>query len=127
MQLYEAAKAILERSPADNLDLRKAVMDVMSLALKADEEITSLRRRVGELEQAAEVEQSLILEQGVYWTPGDGGNRRGPYCPACWGRDKKLVPMQLSETARGGNFWAVCPVHQVTNFTVTVQSGRTGW
>ena len=121
MSLYEAAKAVLQHSPVDNLDLRKAVMDLMSLALEADEEIGNLRRSVRELEQAGEIKQALILDQGVYWLPDQSGNRRGPYCPACWGKGKELVPMLLTETAQKGKFWAICSVHhQVSGFTVTI-------
>jgi hypothetical protein len=95
-------------------------MDLMSLALEADEEISTLRRTVRELEQVAEADKSLVLEQGMYWLPEGQGRKQGPYCPACWGKDRKLVPMLIKETARQGVFWAVCQVHQVDNITFTL-------
>lgn len=121
MSLYDAAKTILHHAPADNLDLRKAIMDLMNLALETDDQVARLRSRVGELEQAAEINEALILDQGAYWRLDNNGKRLGPYCPACWGKDRKLVPMLLTETANRGRFWAVCSVHAgVNNFTVTI-------
>jgi len=111
MSIYDAAKKILDKAPADNLDLQRAVMDVMNLALKADEELSKMRLQVSSLEESLSVEKKMILKNGVYWLPGKESGLDGPFCPACWGTGRNLVPMLLKETAQRGKFWATCSIH----------------
>jgi hypothetical protein len=121
MSIYDAAKRVLEKAPADNIDLRRAAMDVMDLALKSDEELSKMRQLVSTLEQAMSVDKALTLKNGVYWMPVADGKMEGPYCPACWGTEHNLVPMLLKETAQLGTFWATCSIHDTgVNFTTMI-------
>ena len=121
MSLYDAAKKILDKAPADNIDLQRAVMDVMNLALKSDQELAQTRERIMALEKSLAAEKSLVLKSGVYWMPTAQSALEGPYCPACWGTNRNLVPMLLRETANRGTYWATCSLHnKAGDFTIKI-------
>lgn len=121
MSLYDAAKKILDKAPADNMELQRSVMDVMNLALKSDQELAQARERIAALEKSLATEKSLVLKSGVYWMPSARSGLEGPYCPACWGTNRNLVPMLLKETAIRGEFWATCPIHNKPgDFTIKI-------
>jgi hypothetical protein len=121
MSLYDAAKKILDKAPSDNMELQRAVMDVMNLALKADQELAHVRERIATLEKSLAAEKNLVLKSGVYWMPTAQSALEGPYCPACWGTNRNLVPMLLKETAKHGTFWATCSIHnKAGDFTTKI-------
>jgi hypothetical protein len=121
MSLYDTAKKILDKAPADNMELQRSVMDVMNLALRSDQELAQARERIAALEKSLATEKSLVLKSGVYWMPSVQSGLEGPYCPACWGTNRNLVPMLLKETARRGKFWATCSIHnKAGDFTLEI-------
>jgi hypothetical protein len=83
--------------------------------LKLEEEVMDLSRdkrrledRVGELTLILEVKESLIYEDNYYFVQR-GDIKDGPYCSACWDRNKYLVRIH------SGTFSYGCPVCSSTS------------
>jgi len=49
------------QAPADQLDLQRAIMDVMNLALRADKELAEAQEKITRLEREMDVEKNLRL------------------------------------------------------------------
>ena len=44
-------------------------------------------------ERIAEFENEMVFEHNVWWRTSPTGGRTGPFCPKCWGREKRLNPL----------------------------------
>ncbi|RMF70868.1 MAG: hypothetical protein D6738_15105 [Acidobacteria bacterium] len=53
------------------------------------ERAAALSRRVAELEEKTAAVDRLVEDEQGLWRPGD--EDPGPYCPACWHDDRKLI------------------------------------
>lgn len=80
---------------AEYLALMDQMMTIREQVADLQEELHSARRRVRELEDAAQTKANVTFDRGVYWTgetrtPGADG----PYCPRCLDVDNKLVRLK---------------------------------
>ncbi len=55
--------------------------------------LTAAQKEIDDLKAAAEMRSALTFEDNVYWSNVDG-ERRGPFCPACFHKSKEAVPLQ---------------------------------
>ncbi len=79
-----AAKAEAEK--LKNQPLLAAIIQLQGFAFELQAENETLRRE-------RDREASLTFQDGVYWS--DDPRNPGPFCPTCWGRERKLIPLQL--------------------------------
>ena len=53
MSLYDSAKIMLDRLPANDIELRKSMLELMAQAVEVDSELAKAKRRIEELEKVA--------------------------------------------------------------------------
>jgi hypothetical protein len=85
---------------------------------EAQQEIMDLRTKLAAGEVEAALEADVEFEQdGNFWVrKSEREKALVPYCPACWGKDKKLVAM--APYKHPGVFR--CPLHEKTAYTTKV-------
>jgi hypothetical protein len=93
---------------AGNIELYEKILNLQGQALELVEENGKLRSENRELSEKLHKKDHVISERNVYWVV-EGDQRKGPFCPICYGKDDKLIPITLLEKddSRG---WAKCHV-----------------
>ena len=87
------------------MSLRQAVLD-------AQEENLELRKKVQELQMAAELEKELTFDGEVYWRTRDG-KKEGPFARNV-GTPNRCLCIYTGTVADGGATHALCILAQVT-------------
>ncbi|MEJ7609179.1 MAG: hypothetical protein WKF37_23630 [Bryobacteraceae bacterium] len=100
-----------------------ALSDAQSAVHSADETNRQLRAEITALKDAQAVRQDLIFGDEVYLRKETNGKLDGPFCPACWDIDGKLVRLKLDYI---GNYAGAaqgslcrkydCIVHKISYF-----------
>ena len=78
--------------------------------LQLQEENQELRKKVQELEEALSVRANLRYESPYYWLKTQE-KKEGPYCQACYDKERKLIRLQDRKDGR----WT-CVVCKVTYY-----------
>src|SRR5262245_34678792 len=87
-----SAKEIAELIRAyNNMELYQKIVDLRDEIFKLSEENLTLKGRICELERQQEVVAKLTRDGNVYYQDLGNGERRGPFCLACWDGDRKLI------------------------------------
>lgn len=86
---------------------RRLLMEVQSRGIALHDEISMLKARLKNLEDAICLAETLTLEKGFYWLSA-GGLRQGPFCPRCYEYEGGLIRL---ERARGS---LCCPYCHAT-------------
>ena len=76
-----------------DLEAQEKIMELCDACVSFREESLALRERVKELEQKLSQKDKVIFETGTYWVEGQE-IRDGPYCPACYDSNDKLIRLQ---------------------------------
>jgi hypothetical protein len=90
---------------------RVKIMELKEVAITLQEENLALKEKLRQLEVGSGLRSNMRFDRGLYWklaSPGDENSREGPYCQACFDRDKKLVHLHRNQNPQGGWFCAVC-------------------
>ena len=82
-----AATAKAEAEKLKNQPLLGAIIELQGFAFELQAENEELKR---ERDQRA----SMTFRDGAYWS--DNPRNPGPFCPTCWGRDGKAVPIHTT-------------------------------
>ncbi len=87
---------------------------------EAQLELSNLRTQLADKEALKALEADVEFEQdGQFWVrKSERHSGLVPYCPACWGKDRKLVA--LAPYSRPGVFR--CPLHEQTVYTTSAYS-----
>ncbi len=85
-----------------SVELQQMLTDMRKEALDREEEVLVFRKRIQQLEEAADIRANLSYDRGAYWL-----NKEGPYCQRCWDVDNKLVRLQDHSSTDAGPYW-VC-------------------
>jgi hypothetical protein len=72
-----------------------ALSDAQSTVHAAEEVNQQLREKITTLKEAQSVRDSLVFGDEVYVRRKGDGTFDGPFCPACWDIDGKLVRLKL--------------------------------
>jgi hypothetical protein len=75
-------------------DLYQRIVDLRDEIFALREENLSLKEKVKEMQDAADISSQLVREQNFYFRKFADGTKAGPYCLACWDGDRKLVNVQ---------------------------------
>jgi hypothetical protein len=120
-------------------NLQGRLIDVQQQALTLQSDNQDLRDEIRRLKQAAEEEEQLVYQHGVFWKTSDAltldedenGNRiigthwDGPYCPLCKEVNKQAVHLKWFKHVapkQPGNLIWMCEVHNVQYEAPTMQS-----
>jgi hypothetical protein len=93
------------------LQAKEKLIELKEAAVTLQEENLALKQKLKQLESAAGVPPNLLFDKGLYWlmaSPPDSNNRQGPFCQACFDRDKKLVHLHRNQVTQSGWFCVVC-------------------
>ncbi|HEV2348899.1 MAG TPA: hypothetical protein VG028_03530 [Terriglobia bacterium] len=78
------------------LELQQRLAEVQQTFAELFEENQRLKERGRELEAQINEEISYPFMEGVRWKKSaDGGKNDGPFCPVCFGKDRKLMPLRF--------------------------------
>ncbi|HAN10104.1 MAG TPA: hypothetical protein DCP90_05785 [Clostridiales bacterium] len=78
---------------ADNIELYQKILDIQASALELQEENINLKNKVRELEKRKNIEDSLEFRENAYYKKLEDNKEDGPFCSACWDKDKRLTRM----------------------------------
>jgi len=79
-----------------NLEAQEKIMELREAALECREENLTLKGRIRELEEQLSNQEQMHFDGRIYWKGKRGvrGPDNGPYCPACYEKDGKLIRLQ---------------------------------
>ncbi len=79
------------------LEAQEKVMELREAALACREENLKLRERLKKLEEKQDMKDQLYFDGRVYWlgTTTTPSQQSGPFCPACYDKDEKMIRLQL--------------------------------
>ena len=84
------------------VDIQIKLIEAQSQILEVQEENRTLKEEVGTLQEQLKIEHEVVSHDGAYWKKLIGGTEDGPFCPRCWGLNKKLVyPSHVAEKNNG--------------------------
>ena len=107
MGILDTAKdAVMLVQKIDNIELYRKILDLQADALKIQEENDKLRGKVKSLEEALQIQGTLVFEDNSYFVI-KVGSKEGPYCSLCWDKDRQLVRKHKDE-----HDWWWCLIHQ---------------
>lgn len=101
MGLIETMKDVAELvQKADNIELYRQIMMLQTEAFSLVEENHVLREQVRSLTDQLALKVGVVYDALYCWVVKADGTKDGPYCPACYGADGKLVYMpRMGETS----------------------------
>ncbi|MBI5817527.1 MAG: hypothetical protein HZA88_00920 [Verrucomicrobia bacterium] len=95
MSLVDNAKDIYELvKKSATIEVQEKLMGLREEALTLQEENLSLKKRVRDLEEAAEKRVELQIDGEMYWRVKQGGQREGPFCTRCHDTKSQLVHLR---------------------------------
>jgi regulator of replication initiation timing len=71
--------------------LQSQLLDAQSQLSELIEEISKLRQANEALRTEMKNLKELEFRQGLYWRKGEGIEDKGPFCPTCFDKDRKLI------------------------------------
>jgi len=86
-----------------DIDLNRRILNLEEEVLDLSREKRRADEKVEELERALNLKQNLLFEDNYYYIQR-GDAKEGPYCSACWDRNKNLIRIH------SGMFGYGCPV-----------------
>ena len=92
------------------VEYQEKIMKLKEAVLQLQEENQELRKKVQELEEALSIRANLKYEPPYYWLETKE-NKEGPYCQACYDKERKLIRLQDRKDGR----WT-CMVCTVTYY-----------
>lgn len=84
-----------------SIDLYQKILDLQAEALELVEQNATLKAELRELRETIVTDQSLTFEDNFYWRKAPEGPKDGPFCSACWDREKVLVRLQRVSNCYG--------------------------
>jgi len=97
MSIIENAKEIAELVKKYNdQDLYQRIVELREEILALREENLGLREQVSKLRNNSEVGKNLVRDGNAYFLQSEVGERKGPFCLACWDYENKLVNLKVS-------------------------------
>ncbi len=102
----ETAKALMETgkkaldiaNELKNVELKESILDLREQLLLLREENTSLKQQLSEKQQ-----YDMVFEKNSYWNIKEDGTKEGPYCSACW--DKNKLAIRLTNSPANRDFY----------------------
>jgi hypothetical protein len=82
------------------LNIQKELLDMQRKLLDLDDENRDLREKL-------KIKNDLFFENNAYWLKKADASIEGPFCSACWDRDRQLIHLQ--RVRNGIDIW-LCPV-----------------
>lgn len=77
-------------------ELLVALSEAKSAIADIKSELIETRAQIAELEEKLRFRESLVLENGLYYSRGSGGERNpDPYCSRCWDAQHKPIHVTL--------------------------------
>ena len=110
LDLLRNPKPDTEAIRARLIELQDLVLSAKFALSDADDEIRGLKRIIDDHDQLNAIKADLEMDITGRYYLRKSEKQQGliPYCPICWGKDDKLVPLAvLSQT---GNF--ICALHK---------------
>ncbi len=79
------------------IEAQEKIMELREAVLEYREENLQLKKTISELECQIDIEKCLKYEYPVYYKvdPDSSKNKDGPYCRACYDKDKKLIRLTI--------------------------------
>jgi ribosomal protein L37AE/L43A len=77
-----------------SVEAQEKILELREGAMALQEENIELRQKVKALEDQLAVRAKMQWEAPHYWVHGEGKERDGPYCQACYDKDAKLIRLQ---------------------------------
>lgn len=81
----------------------QAILDAQQRIFDLQEENAELKDENKKYKNNDKFEKSLVFEKNAFYSVNSKGEKTGPYCPKCWGDEKKELRMQ-----RGKRYY-YCP------------------
>lgn len=90
---------------------KEKILELREAALGLQEENLALKQELKEFEHGFNLPPKMVYDKGLYWlraSDEDDESREGPFCQACYDKDKKIVRLHRITAPGGGWFCAVC-------------------
>jgi hypothetical protein len=101
-QLTTISKALSDQKVAAAIN--SAVADIQSKLIQTQQQIMQvqadnekLQQEIKAMKAQQELDGRVRFHDGAYWKKNDDATEDGPFCPSCWGLDKKLVLPSVDE------------------------------
>jgi hypothetical protein len=79
-------------------EINSALVDITSKLIQAQQQTMEVQaenykliEEIKDLKAKEDFQSRVTLHDGAYWKRREDGTEEGPFCPSCWGLDKKLV------------------------------------
>ena len=95
-------------------DLKGRILDAQGQALELQEKFFTLVRENDELREDREFKKTITFKDGMYWSSRP--ENPGPFCPTCYGKTGKAIPM-LEKVGLVGRWCGACKTHVVESGT----------
>jgi hypothetical protein len=124
--LIKSAVDLLKRETVDVHEVQARLIELQGLMLEArsalvdaEEENRTLRRSIEDDQRRQEIENDMDFQTdgGFYIRKSEASKGTIAYCPVCWKKGGRTIPMQLSDV---GQYW--CSVHN-TYYTTSAYGG----
>lgn len=105
------------------LKLREALLESQAALNQAAEDIRLLREELANNNRLADAEKDLqyVNDGGFYIRASEAaGGKNIPYCPLCWGSDRKLAPLNPGD----GTGYYYCYIHKAAYETAEYRDGQ---
>jgi regulator of replication initiation timing len=93
---------------ADNIELNHKILELQQQVGVLLDENRELRAANRVLTERADIQNSLIFKDNMYWRTIDD-RVEGPYCSKCWDGEEKLMRLQVL-----GNEAQYCPLCKIS-------------
>ena len=102
--LKTVAKVLQE---AGKIEQYKQILEVQEKLLEMQEKIRLQDEEIRTLKEKLKIKENLVFEKDAYWIKRKDDPKEGPYCSACWDKNKKLIHLH-----HDGDF-LFCPVCKI--------------
>jgi hypothetical protein len=72
----------------------QAILEAQQRIFDLQEENADLKDKNKQFKDYDKFEKSLVFEKNAFYSVNKDGDKIGPYCPKCWGDEKKELRMQ---------------------------------
>src|SRR5437870_5054996 len=80
------------------IEVQGKLLEAQQLVGEVQDENRRLKDEIRDLKAQQDLESSVAFHDGAYWRTRKG-QEEGPFCPSCWGVNKKLVVLTVWDSS----------------------------
>jgi predicted nucleic acid-binding Zn-ribbon protein len=121
MALYDELRAIADiLQDIGKIEEQKRLLHIQKELLDIQKKLLDLDGENRDLKEKLKIKNDVFFENNAYWLKKADASIEGPFCSACWDKNKHFIHLQRVRT--GVDIW-ICPVCK-TDVRISQSSGQ---